>query len=153
MPCAKLTPKIRNVDGGDVGVYRCDEVGHSFLFLIWLCRENSNFPAALRQTEFQLATASISTRDAMQENFYDPALPREDVDEALASGASESILCKASCTLILSSSFTSKIASGAQHQIPTRSASGRRRREISTRFSVRPRISLSSVFAAVGRFR
>src|SRR6266550_6353181 len=74
MPCAKLTPEIRNVDGGDVGVYRCDEVRHSFLFLIWLCRENSNFPAALRQTEFQLAAASISTRDAMQENFYDPAL-------------------------------------------------------------------------------
>src|SRR5436853_3125363 len=58
MPCAKLTPKIRNVDGGDVGVYRCDQVGHSFLFLIWLCRENSNFPAALRQTEFQLGAAS-----------------------------------------------------------------------------------------------
>ncbi|OLC64424.1 hypothetical protein AUH73_00215 [archaeon 13_1_40CM_4_53_4] len=74
MPCAKLTPEIGNVDGGDVGVYRCDEVRHSFLFLIWLCRENSNFPAALRQTEFQLAAASISTRDAMQENFYDPAL-------------------------------------------------------------------------------
>src|SRR6266699_4436866 len=91
----------------------------------------------------------------------------EDVDEALASGASESILCKASCTLILSSSFTSKIASGAQYQIPTRlalfkaislvilaqipfvcSASGGRRREVSTRFSVK-RIYLSSVFAAV----
>src|SRR5437016_2205458 len=74
MPCAKLTPKIRNVDGGDVGVYRCDQVGHSFLFLIWLCREKFKLPGRIAPNGIPVRRSVISTRDAMQENFYDPAL-------------------------------------------------------------------------------